>query len=321
MHIRPGATGSQPGIRRISQTGRLEVFHSMSFIHQWDRSFRENSEKAAMFRLISRCRILWERAAPDFMARSMGRLQSTMSVRNLSVPETVGQSRFQLRQKLLAGTEQLSSVNQMVARPKSLTTYYDQAMGLMTSSKARDAFNIQLESPELREKYGYSSIGQCALLSRRLVEAGGRFIAIDHGSWDTHFDNFTSHEKSLCPPTDRALSALLTDLDDRGMLDETLVVMMGEMGRTPRINNDAGRDHWSACQTVILAGGGIKRGVVVGASDKTASYPTTQPYGIHDLLRTIFFLMGIDSDKVHLTPLGRPVPIVNGGKKIDEVLV
>lgn len=247
--------------------------------------------------------------------------QPDFSVRNLSVPETVGQSRFQLRQKLLAGTEQLSSVNQMVARPKSLTTYYDQAMELMTSSKARDAFNIQLESPELREKYGYSSIGQCALLSRRLVEAGGRFIAIDHGSWDTHFDNFTSHEKSLCPPTDRALSALLTDLDDRGMLDETLVVMMGEMGRTPRINNDAGRDHWSACQTVILAGGGIKRGVVVGASDKTASYPTTQPYGIHDLLRTIFLLMGIDSDKVHLTPLGRPVPIVNGGKKIDEVLV
>lgn len=98
--------------------------------------------------------------------------QPDFSVRNLSVPETVGQSRFQLRQKLLAGTEQLSSVNQMVARPKSLTTYYDQAMELMTSSKARDAFNIQLESPELREKYGYSSIGQCALLSRRLVEAG-----------------------------------------------------------------------------------------------------------------------------------------------------
>ena len=247
--------------------------------------------------------------------------QPDFSVRDLSVPDAVGQSRFQLRQRLLAGAEQLSSVNQMVARPKSLTTYYDQALELMTSSKARDAFNIQLESPELREKYGYSSIGQCALLSRRLVEAGCRFIGIDHGSWDTHFDNFTSHEKALCPPTDRALSALLTDLDDRGMLDETLIVMMGEMGRTPRINNDAGRDHWSACQTVILAGGGIKRGVVVGASDATASYPITQPYGIQDLLRTIFFLMGIDSDKIHTTPLGRPVPIVNGGKKIDEVLV
>ena len=172
----------------------------------------------------------------------------------------------------------------------------------------------------MRERYGYSSIGQCALLARRLVEAGGRFIGIDHGSWDTHTDNFTSHEKTLVPPTDRALSALVSDLDDRGMLDDTLVVMMGEMGRTPRINNDAGRDHWSQCQTVILAGGGIKRGVVVGASDKTASFPTTQPYGIQDLLRTIFTLLGVDSDKVYHTPLGRPVPIVNGGKRIDDLL-
>jgi uncharacterized protein (DUF1501 family) len=165
-----------------------------------------------------------------------------------------------------------------------------------------------------------TSIGQCALLARRLVEAGCRFVGIDHGSWDTHTDNFTSHEKALVPPTDRALSALLGELDERGMLDETLVVMMGEMGRTPRINKDAGRDHWSQCQTVILAGGGIKRGVVVGESDPTASYPTTQPYGIQDLLRTIFFLLGVDADKVYHTPLGRPVPIVNGGARIQELL-
>jgi uncharacterized protein (DUF1501 family) len=104
------------------------------------------------------------------------------------------------------------------------------------------------------------------------------------------------------------------------MLDETLVVMMGEMGRTPRVNKDAGRDHWSQCQTVILAGGGIRRGAVVGASDETASYPITQPYGIQDLLRTFFDLLGVDSDKVYHTPVGRPVPIVNGGKRIDEVL-
>jgi uncharacterized protein (DUF1501 family) len=109
-------------------------------------------------------------------------------------------------------------------------------------------------------------------------------------------------------------------LDERGMLDEPLVVMMGEMGRTPRINKDAGRDHWSQCQAVILAGGGIKRGAVIGASDATASIPVTQPYGIHDLLRTIFHQLGVDADKVYETPLGRPVPIVNGGKRIDELL-
>lgn len=247
-------------------------------------------------------------------------VQPDFSVRDLSVPRSVHPERLALRQRLLAGTEQLAPGGQVTARPDALTDYYSQAMELVTSPRAREAFHIQSESAPMRERYGYTSIGQCALLARRLVEAGCRFIGIDHGSWDTHFDNFTSLEKALVPPTDRAVSALLSDLDERGLLDDTLVVVMGEMGRTPRINNDAGRDHWSACQTVILAGGGIRRGVVVGASDETASYPTTQPYGVQDLLRTIFHLLGIDADKMYTTPLGRPVQIVNGGKKIDEVL-
>ena len=246
--------------------------------------------------------------------------QPDFKVRDLNVPESITDDRFARRQQLLAGAERLGAGQQATGRARTLSSYYEQAVDLVTSPQARKAFDIQAESSAMRERYGYSSIGQCALLARRLVEAGGRFIGIDHGSWDTHTDNFTSHEKTLVPPTDRALSALVSDLDDRGMLDDTLVVMMGEMGRTPRINNDAGRDHWSQCQTVILAGGGIKRGVVVGASDKTASFPTTQPYGIQDLLRTIFTLLGVDSDKVYHTPLGRPVPIVNGGKRIDDLL-
>ncbi|MGY8733582.1 MAG: DUF1501 domain-containing protein, partial [Pirellulales bacterium] len=172
----------------------------------------------------------------------------------------------------------------------------------------------------VRERYGMTSIGQCSLLARRLVEAGSRFIGVSHGSWDTHSDNFTGHRKALVPPTDQAFSALIEDLDQRGMLDETLVVMMGEMGRTPRINKDAGRDHWSMCQSVILAGGGIKRGAVIGASDDTASYPTTTPYGVQDILYTILDLMGIDPNKVYPDSLGRPVPLVTGGKRIDELI-
>ena len=201
-----------------------------------------------------------------------------------------------------------------------METYYEKAMQLVTSPEAKRAFKIQQESKKTRERYGYTSIGQCALLSRRLVEAGCRFVGIDHGSWDTHVDNFTSHEKALVPPTDLAFSALINDLDDRGMLDETMVIMMGEMGRTPRINKDAGRDHWSQCQTVIFAGGGTPRGAVIGASDATASYPTTTPYGVPDLLRTVFHLMGIDGSKVYHTPQGRPVPIVNGGSIIRELI-
>ena len=202
-----------------------------------------------------------------------------------------------------------------------MSTFYEKAIDLVTSPQAKKAFRIQDEPKKTRDRYGLTSIGQCSLLARRLVEAGCRFIGIDHGSWDTHVDNFTSHEKALVPPTDLAFSALINDLDERGMLEETLVVMMGEMGRTPKINKDAGRDHWSQCQSVIFAGGGTQPGSVIGASDKTASLPTTTPYGIQDLLRTIFYLMGVNSDKSFQTPLGRPVPLVNGGKIIQELLV
>lgn len=247
-------------------------------------------------------------------------VQADFKVRDLDVPTGISQERFARRQKLLAEAERLGQSSTATGKADMLRSYYEKAVDLVTSPEARRAFDLQAEDATVRERYGWSSIGQCALMARRLAEAGCRFIGIEHGSWDTHFDNFTSHEKTLVPPTDRALFALLNDLDERGMLDETLVVMMGEMGRTPRINKDAGRDHWSQCQTVILAGGGIKRGAVVGASDETASYPVTQPYGIHDLLRTIFHLMGVDCDKVYQTPVGRPVPIVNGGHRIDEVL-
>jgi uncharacterized protein (DUF1501 family) len=158
-------------------------------------------------------------------------------------------------------------------------------------------------------------------LARRLVEAGCRFVGIDHGSWDTHFDCFPSQEKDLFPHADRAFSALVTDLDERGLLDNTLVVMMGEMGRTPRINGRAGRDHWSQAQSVLLAGGGIKRGAVIGATDSQAAFPIADPVGVEDLLRTILHLVGIDSTKIYYTPLGRPVPIVNGGQVITKLLI
>jgi len=246
--------------------------------------------------------------------------QPDFEVRDLKTPAGISPDRFMRRQKLRSDIRSLGPGHESTGKATTFDSYYEKAVALVTSKEAREAFDIQAESVSLRERYGYSSIGQSALLARRLVQAGCRFIGIEHGSWDTHTDNFSSHEKALCPPTDQAFSALVTDLEEQGMLDETLVVMMGEMGRTPKINADAGRDHWSQCQTVILAGGGIKRGAVIGASDSTASFPTTTPYGIQDLLRTFFYLLGVDADRVYHTPLGRPVPIVNGGKKIEEVL-
>jgi uncharacterized protein (DUF1501 family) len=158
------------------------------------------------------------------------------------------------------------------------------------------------------------------LLARRLVEAGTRFIGVDHAGWDTHFNCFPSLERDLIPQADQAFSALVTDLHDRGLLDSTLVVMMGEMGRTPRVNNQAGRDHWSQAQSVLFAGGGTQAGRVIGATDRQAAFPTADPVGVADILRTIFHLMGINSDRTYLTPLGRPVPIVSGGNLIRDLI-
>jgi hypothetical protein len=247
-------------------------------------------------------------------------VQPDFQVRDLNVAKGVDDARLELRKRLISEAERIGAGKSFTGRAKTMKTFYEKALELVTSPQAKEAFRIQKEPAKLREQYGHTSIGQCCLLARRLVESGCRFIGIDHGSWDTHVDNFTSHEKALAPPTDQALSALLIDLDDRGLLDETLVVMMGEMGRTPRINANAGRDHWSQCQTVIMAGGGAPRGTVVGASDKTASYPTTEPIGIADLLRTVFHLMGIDASKIYYTPVGRPVPIVSGGKVVNELI-
>ena len=247
-------------------------------------------------------------------------VQPDFAVRDLQPAAGTDTARFNRQQRLLQSVEQLRPENSLTGPARTMSTYYEQAVDLVRSPQAQQAFRIQLESPRLRERYGHTSIGQCALLARRLVEAGTRFVGIDHGSWDTHVDNFTSHRRALVPPMDQAFSALVTDLDERGLLDETLVVMMGEMGRTPRINGNAGRDHWSQCQSVIFAGGGTRPGIVIGASDRTASLPTTTPYGIQDLLQTIFHLMGVDTSRTYYTPLGRPVPIVNGGQRIEELI-
>ena len=241
-------------------------------------------------------------------------------VRDLNTAEGIDAERFNRRNALLKQADELGAGGKSSGKATTLKTYYEKALQLVTSPEAKKAFRIQDEDDKVRHRYGLTSIGQCSLLGRRLVEAGARFIGISHGSWDTHVDNFTGHQKALVPPTDQAFSALVEDLEQRGLLDETLVVMMGEMGRTPRINKDAGRDHWSMCQTVIFAGGGTKKGIVIGASDKTASYPTTTPYSIQDLLHTILSQMGINPGKLYPDQLGRPVPLVNGGKTIHELL-
>ena len=241
-------------------------------------------------------------------------VQPDFEVKDLRLVEEVSEKRHARRRRLLSGLEKLEPP--APGKAGTMAAYYERAHNLITSPAARKAFNIKAEPEKLREAYGYTTLGQCALLARRLVEAGCRFVGVDHSGWDTHFSCFPSLEKNLIPSVDMAFSALVSDLHQRGLLDSTLVVMMGEMGRTPRVNTQAGRDHWSMTQSVLFAGGGIKPGKVIGATDKKQTAPTSDPVSVEDILHTVFRLMGIDPTKTYYTPLGRPVPIVNGGRVI-----
>ena len=243
--------------------------------------------------------------------------QPDFEVRDLAKVDGVSSQRSDLRQRLLAGLEQRQP---RTGRAAAMSTYYQKARDLITSPEARKAFDIQSEPVNVRESYGMSQIGQSVLLGRRLIEAGCRFVGIDGPGWDVHFNCFPSLVNDLIPPADKAFAALITDLEQRGLLDSTLVVMMGEMGRTPRVNAQAGRDHWSMAQCILFAGGGVKPGQIIGATDKQAAYPISDPISVADLLRTIHTLLGIDADKEYPDPLGRPVPLVNGGRVIPDLL-
>jgi uncharacterized protein (DUF1501 family) len=242
---------------------------------------------------------------PDFEVKDLGQL------------EGLSASRQARRQRMLAGLEK---DRQRAGRAAAMSTYYSKAYDLITSPAARRAFNVREEPEKLREDYGLTQIGQSALLARRLVEAGCRFVGVDAPGWDVHFNCFPSLQGDLIPPADKAFAALVNDLEARGLLDSTLVVMMGEMGRTPRVNAQAGRDHWSMAQCILFAGGGTRPGQIIGATDKQAAAPTRDPISVADLLHTVCSLLGIDSHKTYDDPLGRPVPLVDGGKMIPGLL-
>ena len=199
--------------------------------------------------------------------------------------------------------------------------FQDKALSIIRSPEAVQAFDLTKERQSMREAYGMSPFGQGCLLARRLVEAGVRLVTVnwardykagvdDH--WDTHAQNFKNHKTRLLPPFDLAYSALLTDLEERGLLDETLVVVLGEFGRTPKINKGAGRDHWPGCFSITLAGAGIRGGLVHGASDKIAAYPASDPVGPEEIAATIYHALGIPLRTELIDHSGRPLPLATG---------
>src|SRR5262249_44381340 len=203
--------------------------------------------------------------------------------------------------------------------PAVMGNHYEKALDLLNSANAHQAFDLNAEPARLRDRYGRNTFGQGVLLARRLVEHGVPLVTVNFWTtcdpkvhWDTHAKNFSELKSALMPPTDRAYAALLEDLSVRGLLDETLVIWMGEMGRTPRINNEAGRDHWVKCMSVVLAGGGVAGGRVYGASDSHAAYPKDNHVDYRDLFTSIYSCLGVDPHTELPDPQGRPLRVCNG---------
>ncbi|MBL8865183.1 MAG: DUF1501 domain-containing protein [Planctomycetia bacterium] len=247
---------------------------------------------------------------------------ANFSVPDLAPPPVVAADRLDDRRKLLDTVDrfQKSAESRANAAAGAVETFRDKAFDLMTSADAKKAFDIAAEPEKLRDAYGRHSLGQSCLLARRLVEAGVRCVTVDHSNWDTHDGNFRTLKDSLLPQFDSAIATLFRDLADRSLLASTLVVVTGEFGRTPRINKNAGRDHWGPGFTVLLGGGGLKNGVVVGATNARAERPIDAPYGPEDLAATLMGRLGIDPQSEFHTPDGRPIMVVNNGKPIRELL-
>ena len=241
------------------------------------------------------------------------------TVRDLALPGGVDAERFAKRQQLREAVGRHFQRLEDAGAVAAMDAFYARAYALVSSAEARAAFDIKAEPDAIKDEYGRNQAGQRMLLARRLVEAGVRFVTLSYGGWDMH-GRIRDGITNTLPPFDQAFAALITDLDRRGLLDSTLVMASSEFGRTPRINADAGRDHWPKVFSVVLAGGGIKRGQVSGASDTIAAEPADSPLSVADLATTVYHCLGIVADKELMAPGNRPVEIVDGGTVRKDLL-
>jgi len=246
---------------------------------------------------------------------------SDFNVAELSLPADMTAARLDDRTALLRLVDRQARALEASAEARSLTTYQERAVRLLTSPAVQQAFDLGREPAMLRDRYGRHTLGQSCLLARRLVEAGVKLVTVCSGfngktpqdAWDTHTDNFRKLKHQLLSPLDQSLSALLDDLAQRGLDERTLLLVMGEFGRTPRINKDAGRDHWHHCYSVLLTGGGVRPGIVLGQSDHRGAYPIQgRVCTPADMCATVYHCLGIDPKREMTDPGGRPLPLSRG---------
>jgi hypothetical protein len=244
-----------------------------------------------------------------------------LKVRGIQLPTGFTLEELENRDKLLKGfDESFRAADKAADLAEGLDAFHKKALEILRSDETKKAFDLAQETKESRERYGPTAFGQGALAARRLVEAGVRFVTISLGGWDTHGQNFTNLKTKLLPPLDQTLSALVEDLDKRGLLDSTIVYCAGEFGRTPKVNKNAGRDHWARSMAVALAGGGFKRGYAHGTTDAEGMAPAADACTPDDVSATIFQQLGIDPKTELQTPTGRPVQLFREGKVVEKLL-
>jgi hypothetical protein len=243
-------------------------------------------------------------------------------VRDVVLPKSISDGRAASRRDLRQSLDRMVRLRDKAAADPALDFdgYYDQGIDLITSPATQKAFDIESEKDAVRDLYGRTDTGQRLLMARRLVEVGVSFVTVYYGGWDHHSTIFKSLKKHM-PPVDKGIAGLLTDLEQRGMLDSTLVILLGEFGRTPKINTGGGRDHWPHAMSVLMAGAGIPGGQVVGATDKNGAYASDNIYSPEDFAASLYTKMGIDHEQILHNSAGRPVQLVNKGRLIKELFV
>lgn len=264
---------------------------------------------------------LGARHAPFLIADDPNR--GDFRVRDLSIPKDIAEGRAQSRAELRRSLDRLKRITDKAAEDPAVgfDEYYAQGFDLITSTEAQTAFDIEKEPDKTRDAYGRHSFGQRLLLARRLTEVGVPFVTVYHGGWDDHEKIFENYRKNKGPQFDEGLAALIEDLHQRGTLDNTLVVCLGEFGRTPKVNDRGGRDHWSFAMSVLMAGAGIPGGQVVGATDNKGYYASENIYAPEDFAATVYTKLGVDPRTVLHDNANRPVQLVNNGRLIKELFV
>lgn len=242
-------------------------------------------------------------------------------IRDLSTGDDLGLGRIEDRISLLSRLDKLRRAADNSGAMAGLDAFHHQAFDMITSTAAQKAFDLAQESPATRDRYGRSTFGQSLLLARRLVEAGVTFVTVKNNGWDTHQNNFRTMRNEKLPEIDRPWAALVEDLYERGLDRDTLVILMGEFGRSWFITPPtSGREHWPQCYSLLVAGGGMKVGQVIGKSDRKGAYPADRPVTPEDFLQTVYGFLGIDSSIEYLSSDGaRPFKLLNGGRRITEL--